>query len=201
MTAWVGDVGSNAVTIVFLHSVRPQLLLDIQIESPAQNNSVLIFTDKRPGDILQIQLFVPDAAGQDIQAFTLELALQGKTFTNFISSVSGSDWMGGSLFSGLSASDNPTLSGLFLNAAPVPMTGYLGQIDLEVTGVLSDQDKLRVTSAFLAVAGGTLQSVDVSNAELSFTPASICPGDFDDNGIVNMADFMLFGSVFGTRSW
>ena len=205
VTAWVGDVGSNAVTIEF-NAVRPspldpQLHLDTQIESPAQNNSVLIFTDKRPGDTLQIQLFVPNSAGQDIQAFTLELALRGKTFANFISSISGSDWMGGSLFSGLSASDNPTLSGLFLNAATVPMTGYLGQIDLEVTGVLSDEDTLRVTSAFLAVAGGTLQSVDVSNAELSFTPASICPGDFDDNGIVNMADFVLFGDVdvFGTR--
>ena len=206
VTAWVGDVGSNAVTIVF-NSVDPspldpQLHLDTQIESPAQNNSVLTFTDKRPGDTLQIQLFVPNSAGQDIQAFTLELALQGKTFANFIGNISGSDWMGEALFSGLSASDNPTLSGLFLNAAPVPMTGYLGQIDLEVTGLLSDEDTLRVTSAFLAVAGEGLQSVDVSNAELSFTPASICPGDFDDNGIVNMADFLLFGDVdvFGTRA-
>ncbi len=176
----------------------PQLHLDTQIESPAQNNSVLIFTDKRPGDTLQIQLFVPNAAGQNIQAFTLELALQGKTFTDFISSISGSDWTGGDLFPGTSASNLPTLSGLFLNAAPVPMTGYLGQIDLEVIGVLSDEDKLRVTSAFLAVAGGTLQSMDVSDAEVSFAP--ICPGDFDDNGIVNMADFMLFEGVFGTRS-
>lgn len=201
----------DAVTItpsavVSFNSVRPpsplpldpQLHLDTQIESPAQNNSVLIFTDKRPGDTLQIQLFVPDAAGQDIQAFTLELVLQGKTFASFISSISGSDWMGGSLFSGLSVSDNPTLSGLFLTAATVPMTGYLGQIDLMVTGVLSDKDKLRVTSAFLAVADEGLQSLDVSNAELSFAP--ICLGDFDDNGIVNMADFMLFGEVFGTRS-
>ena len=204
VTASDGTTTTDPVTIVFLNSVTSplssQLLLDTQIESPAQNNSVLIFTDKRPGDTLQIQLFVPNAAGQDIQAFALELALRGKTFAKFISSISGSDWMGGSLFSGLSASDNPTLSGLFLNAAPVPMTGYLGQIDLEVTGVLSDEDTLIVTRASLAVAGGTLQSLDVSNAELSFTPASICPGDFDDNGIVNMADFLLFGEVFGTRS-
>ncbi len=178
----------------------PQLHLDTQIESPAQNNSVLTFTDNRPGDTLHIQLFVPDAAGQDIQAFTLELALQGKTFANFISSISGSDWMGGSLFSGLSASDNPTLSGLFLNAASVLGTGYLGQIDLEVRGVLTDEDTLRVTRASLAMAGGTLQSLDVSNAELSFVPVSLCPGDFDDNGMVNMADFVLFGGVFGTRS-
>ena len=198
-----GMTTTNPVTIVFVNSVRPpplnpQLHLDTQIESPAQNNSVLIFTDKRPGDTLQIQLFVPDAAGHHIQAFTLELSLQGKTFANFISSISGSDWMGEALFSGLSSSDNPTLSGLFLNAATVPMTGYLGQIELKVSGVLSDEDKLRVTSAFLAVAGGTLQSVDVSDAELSFAP--ICPGDFDDNGMVNMADFVLFGEVFGTRS-
>ncbi len=176
------------------------LHLDTQIESPAQNNSVLTFTDNRPGDTLQIQLFVPDAAGQDIQAFALELALQGKTFDRFIGSISGSDWMEGPLFSGLSASDNPTLSGLFLNAAPVPGTGYLGQIDLEVRGVLTDEDTLIVTRASLAMAGGTLQSLDVSNAELSFVPVSLCPGDFDDNGLVNMADFVLFGGVFGTRS-
>ena len=177
-----------------------QLHLDTQIESPEQNNSVLTFTDNRPGDTLQIQLFVPDAAGQNIQAFALELALQGKTFDRFIGSISGSDWMGESLLSGLSASDNPTLSGLFLNAASVPVTGYLGQIDLEVTGVLTDEDKLRITRASLAVAGGTLQSLDVSNAELSFVPVSLCPGDFDDNEMVNMADFLLFGPVFGTRS-
>ena len=203
VTATDGTTTTAPVTIVFLNSVRPPLLdpqlhLDTQIESPAQNNSVLTFTDKRPGGTLQIQLFVPNAAGQDIQAFTLELALQGKTFANFISSISGSDWMGEALFSGLSASDNPTLSGLFLNAATVPGTGYLGQIDLELTGLLTDEDTLRVTSVFLAVAGGTLQSVDVSNAALSFEP--ICPGDFDDNGMVNMADFMLFGDVFGTQS-
>ena len=178
--------------------LNPQLHLDTQIESPAQNNSVLIFTDKRPGDTLQIQLFVPNAAGQDIQAFTLELALQGKTFADFISSISGSDLDGGYLLPGTSESDLPILTGLFLPAATVPMTGYLGQIDLKVIGVLSDADKLRVTSAFLAVAGEALQSVDVSNAELSFAP--ICPGDFDDNGMVNMADFLLFGDVFGTRS-
>ena len=176
------------------------LHLDTQIESPAQNNSVLTFTDNRPGDTLQIQLFVPDAAGQDIQAFALELALQGKTFDRFIGSISGSDWMGGPLLSGLSASDNPTLSGLFLNAASVPGTGYLGQIDLEVTGVLTDEDKLIVTRASIAVAGGALQSLAVSNAELSFMPVSLCPGDFDDNGMVNMADFVRFGDVFGTRS-
>ncbi|MCY3870895.1 MAG: leucine-rich repeat domain-containing protein [Gemmatimonadetes bacterium] len=201
-----GIVPVPVTASVTFNSVRPplgppsQLHLDTQIESPAQNNSVLIFTDKRPGDTLQIQLFVPNAAGQNIQAFTLELALQGKTFAHFISSISGSDWTGGDLFPGTSVSDNPTLSGLFLPAETVPMTGYLGQIDLKVIGVLSDQDKLRVTSAFLAVAGGTLQSVDVSNAELSFTSVYICPGDFDDNGIVNMADFLLIGEVFGTRS-
>ena len=177
-----------------------QLHLDTQIESPEQNNSVLTFTDNRPGDTLQIQLFVPDAAGQNIQAFALELALQGKTFDRFIGSISGSNWMGKSLLSGLSASDNPTLSGLFLDAASVPVTGYLGQIDLKVTGVLSDEDKLRVTRAYLAVAGGTLQSLDVSNAELSFVPVSLCPGNFDNNEMVNMADFVLFSDVFGTRS-
>ncbi len=207
-TIEITGVSSTGIAIplsekLTFNSVRPlpldpQLHLDTQIESPAQNNSVLTFTDKRPGDTLQIQLFVPNVAGQDIQAFTLELALQGKTFADFISSISGSDWTGGDLFPGTSASNLPTLSGLFLNAAPVPMTGYLGQIDLEVIGVLSDQDKLRVTSAFLAVAGGALQSMDVSDVEVSFAP--ICPGDFDDNGIVNMADFMLFEGVFGTRS-
>ena len=46
-----------------------------------------------------------------------------------------------------------------------------------------------------------VQNLDVSNAVISFTQqAAICPGDFDDNGMVNIADFLLFASVFGTSS-
>ena len=36
--------------------------------------------------------------------------------------------------------------------------------------------------------------------ESSIPQASVCPGDFDDSGEVNISDFLLFVDVFGTRS-
>lgn len=49
------------------------------------------------------------------------------------------------------------------------------------------------------------QSVDASdlllaNSAPSSAPAASCPGDFDCDGTVSLADFLVFAGVFGVRS-
>ncbi|MYK54709.1 MAG: hypothetical protein F4032_23375, partial [Gemmatimonadetes bacterium] len=177
--------------VVSFNSVLPPLHLDTEIESPAQNNNALTLPKKRLGDTIVFQLFVPDAAGQDIRAFEFELALQGKRLSNYISSNVSGSWL-----TSVESSGNLSLS---LSSVPhsVPSSGYLGQVDLEVTGALTEADTLMVTRASVAGASGT-QPLDVSSAELSF--GFLCPGDFDKNGMVNIPDFLLFVKVFGTSS-
>ena len=165
----------------------PHLYLDTQIESPAQNNSVLTLSAKRPGDTIVFQLFAPELAGQQFNTIQLELALQGKRLSNYISSSVSGGWL-----SQVSGSGNLVLSLLSISSISVPSSGYLGQIDLSVIGTLTSDDLLRVQSGNL----DGIQNLTVSNAVLTFT--SLCPGDFDNNGIVGIPDFLLFVDVFGT---
>ena len=76
---------------------------------------------------------------------------------------------------------------------------YVSQVSVQGMSpgeVTPDQDEL--TRSALP---DSVQNLDVSNAVLSFTQqAAICPGDFDGNGMVNIADFLLFTDVFGTSS-
>ena len=79
---------------------------------------------------------------------------------------------------------------------------YVSQISVQGRSpreITSDQDEL-TRSATLDGTDG-VQNLDVSNAVLSFTQqAAICPGDFDGNGEIGFADFLLFTDVFGTSS-
>ena len=79
---------------------------------------------------------------------------------------------------------------------------YVSQISVQGMSprdVAPDQDEL-TQSATLESTGG-VQNLDMSNTGLSFTQqASTCPGDFDGNGMVNIADFLLFADVFGASS-
>ena len=175
------------------------LRLDTQIENPPRNNNALELPEKKSGDTIQFQLFVPGAAGRQIQGYTVELALRGKTFGSYIDDVAGTDLTGSGLLSRVSGSGNPTLSMLSLNAVAIPANGYLGQIDLSVSRALTSSDALMVQSASTAGPGG-VQNLDVSRASLSFTATAQCPGDFDGNGMVNLSDFLAFAGGFGTRS-
>ena len=47
---------------------------------------------------------------------------------------------------------------------------------------------------------GVVQNINVSQALSVSTQAGTCPGDFDGNGSVALADFLAFARVFGTRS-
>ncbi|MXZ01127.1 S8 family serine peptidase, partial [Candidatus Poribacteria bacterium] len=170
----------------------PRLHLDTQIESPAQNNNALTLSEKKPGDTIEFQLFAPELAGQQFNTIQLELALQGKRLSNYISSSVSGGWL-----SQVSGSGNLVLSLLSISFISVPSSGYLGQIDLSVIGTLTSDDLLRVQSGNLG-SGDGIQNLTVSNAVLTFT--SLCPGDFDKNGMVGVSDFLLFVKVFGTSS-
>ncbi|MDE3256624.1 MAG: leucine-rich repeat domain-containing protein [Gemmatimonadota bacterium] len=180
-------------------SFGQQLRLDTQIETPAQNNNALELPEKQTGDTIQFQLFAPGAAGRQIQGYTVELALKGKTFASYIDRVSGTDLNGSALLSGVSASGNPTLSMLSLSAVSIPGSGYLGQVNLSVSRALASSDVLSVQRASTAGPGG-VQNLDVSKSLLTFTRAPACPGDFNGDGMVNLADFLAFAGGFGARS-
>ena len=85
---------------------------------------------------------------------------------------------------------------------PLALLVYVSQISVQGMSpreVTPDQEEL-TRSASIEGTGG-VQNLDMSNAGLSFTQqASTCPGDFDDNGMINFADFLLFVGVFGTSS-
>ena len=174
--------------MIAFNSVLPPLYLDTQIESPAQNNNVLELMGKSPGDMIQFQVFVPDAAGHQFNAFQLELSLSGKTVSDYLSVLSQQ---------GMAiqvTGNNLSLSLLSISAVTVPSNGYLDQVELSVTRALGSSDTLIVQQASL----DGQQQLNVSSAALTFR--TVCPGDFDDNGMINVADFLLFVAVFGTSS-
>ena len=171
------------------------LRLDTQIESPVQNNNVQILPEQKAGDTIQFQLFVPAGAGQSTNGYTVELDLPGKTFSSYIGNVSGTDWTGGTLIS----TGSTKLSALFVTGVSVPSTGYLGQVDLQVTRPLEGGATLIVKSLSIT-SGSDVDVLDVSNAIITFTAPATGPGDFDGNEIVNLADFLLFVAVFNKSS-
>ena len=173
------------------------LHLDTQIENPVQNNNAKTLSEQQAGDTIRFQLFVPAGGGRATNGYALELDLPGKTFSSSIGAVSGRDWTGAALIS----TGTKELSALFITGATVPSTGYLGQIELQVTQPLEDGATLIVKSMSLT-SGRDVDQLDVSNAVISFTApsASTCPGDFDGNKKVDIADFLSFVDVYGSSS-
>ena len=171
------------------------LQIDTQIESPVQNNNVQTLPEKKAGDTIQFQFFVLAGAGQSTNGYTVELDLPGKTFSSYIGNVSGMDWTGGALIS----TGSTKLSALFPTGASVPSTGYLGQIDLQVMRPLEGGATLIVKSLSIT-SGNDIDLLDVSNAAITFTASATGPGDFDGNGNIDIADFLLFVDVFGKTS-
>ena len=173
-----------------------QLHLDTQIETPAGQSNRLTISEKKAGDTIQLQLFVPMAAGKQTYGYEIELDLPGKTFSNYIGSISGKDFTGASLFS---TSDRPILSALLISTPVVPANGYLGQIDLQVINTLEAETTLIVKAASMAGLNRQQDPLDVSNAVITITVISH-PGDFDGDLDVDFADFLAFVGVFGLSS-
>ena len=171
-----------------------QLHLDTQIETPAVQNNRLIIPEQTTGDTIQIQFFVPMAADKQTYGYEIELDLPGKTFSDYIGSISGTSFTGASL---RQTSDRPVLSALLISTPAVPANGYLGQIDLQVTNTLEVETTLIVKTASMAGISGQQDSLDVSNAVITIT---IISGDFDGDLDVDFADFLAFTGVFGLSS-
>ncbi len=171
------------------------LQVDTQIETPAQNNNAKTLPEQQAGDTIRFQLFAPAGGGHSTNGYTVELDLPSKTFSSYIGTVSGRNWTG----SALTSTGSATLSALLLTGGTVPSTGYLGHIDLQVTQPLEEGATLIVKS-FVMTSGNDVDQLDVSNAMITFTATSACPGDFDDNGRVDIADFLSFVNVFGSSS-
>ena len=171
-----------------------QLHLDTQIETPAVQNNRLIIPEQTTGDTIQIQFFVPMAADKQTYGYEIELDLPGKTFSDYIGSISGTSFTGAPL---RQTSDRPVLSALLISTPAVPANGYLGQINLQVTNALEVETTLIVKTASMAGISGQQDSLDVSNAMITVT---IISGDFDGDLDVDFADFLAFTGVFGLSS-
>ena len=74
----------------------------------------------------------------------------------------------------------------------IAQTGRKGLWDMVLR-----KEWLFLVFAMLVIVG---QASDNPNADATLAPVAQCPGDFDDNGMVNIADFLLFVDVFGTSS-
>ena len=172
-----------------------QLHLDTQIETPAAQNNALTIPEQKAGDTIQLQLFVPMAAGKQTYGYEIELDLPGKTFSNYIGSISGKDFTDAALFP---TPGTPILSALLLSTPAVPATGYLGQIDLQVTNTLEAETTLIVKTASMADLNRHQDPLDVSNAMISIHISY--PGDFDGDRDVDFSDYLTFISVFGLSS-
>ena len=170
------------------------LQVDTQIESPPKNNNAHTLPEARAGDTVSFQLFVLSGAGQLTNGYELELDLPGKTFSNYIGTISGTDWNGRALLSNGPAK----LSALFISGVIVPSTGYLGQVNVQVKKTLESGKTLTVKS-LLMTSGNDVDQLNVSNAHITFAATvSGNLGDFDNNGSVNIADFLAFVNVYGT---
>ncbi len=173
-----------------------QLHLDTQIETPAAQNNKLFIPKQTAGDTIQIQLFVPTAAGKQTYGYEIELDLPGKTFSDYIGSISGTSFTDTPL---RQTPDRPVLSALLISTSAVPDNGYLGQIDLQVTNTLDAETTLIVKTALMADLNRQQSSLDVSNAVITVTIITLI-GDFDGDLDVDFADFLAFTSVFGLSS-
>ncbi len=171
-----------------------QLHLDTQIETPAVQNNRLIIPEQAAGDTIQFQLFVPMAADKQTYGYAIELDLPGKTFSDYIGSISGTSFTGASL---RQTPARPVLSALLISTPAVPTNGYLGQIELQVTNTLESETTLIVKTASMAGLSGPQSLLDVSNAVITVT---IISGDFDGDLDVDFADFLAFTGVFGLSS-
>ncbi len=170
------------------------LQVDTEIESPARNNNVQTLPEQKAGDTIQFQLFVPAGGGRSTYGYAVVLELPGKTFSSYIGNISGRDWTGATL----SNTGAVELSALHIPSVSIPSTGYLGQLDLQVRRPLEDGVTL-IVKRLEITSGNDVDMLNVSNAIISFTTTT-GPGDFDGDGTVNVADFLLFVQIFGKRS-
>ena len=173
-----------------------QLYLNTQIETPATYNNTLTIPEQKAGDTIQFQLFVPMAAGKQTYGYEIELDLPGKTFSNYIGSISGKDFTGASLFP---TPGRPILSSLLISTPLVPANGYLGQIGLQVINTLEAETTLIIKTASMAGLNRQQVLLDVSNAVITITAISHT-GDFDGDLDVDFSDFLAFTNVFGLSS-
>ncbi len=172
------------------------LHLDTQIETPTIQDNRLTIPEQAASDTIQIQLFVPMAAGKQTYGYEIELDLPGKTFSDYIGSISGTSFTNATL---RQTPDRPILSALLISTPTVPENGYLGQIDLQVTKALEAETTLIVKTASMASVSGPQSTLDVSNAVITIADITLL-GDFDGDLDVDFADFLAFTGVFGLSS-
>lgn len=173
-----------------------KLQVDTQIESPPTYNGSSTTPLLRAGETLQVQLFVPDAAGK--QTFGYNLIFDNiARFTDRFDLPTGIDWTGAPL---TQTAGEPTLTALLISLPIVPANGYLGTVTLQARQNIEEGFVLNFKEATMADPSRDNDFLDLSEAALIFTNQSGIEGlkgDFDLDGDVDFSDFLTFANNFG----
>lgn len=79
----------------------------------------------------------------------------------------------------------------------LPESGFLARVEFStVSDVTGQEFTLGIKQVTLSESVSLSDEITTTSMIL-FNP--VCPGDFDDNGTVNIADFLAFVAVFGTQ--
>ncbi len=199
-------IGSSSVQLYTL----PELGLDFISKTPTRYENLEGLAIEIV-DQVQFRLFAPTLGGVEIYGYTFYLTLDqyhpssGRSnYMSNISSLSGVDLQSNPLVV-VDESQRATISMTSPTKVKVPDSGYLGEVNIILNNALEDKD----TRLHLSLNEGnptvaTIERVHrilTWGAHIVLLPTNIsCPGDFDKNGIVNVADFLAFVDVFGARS-
>jgi hypothetical protein len=78
--------------------------------------------------------------------------------------------------------------------------GLLGTFEMEVTDAFVDSVQVTVVEVTLSLVGiGWTPQLVSSTAVITARPSETLPGDFNDDGVVDLDDFSVFADGFGTR--
>jgi hypothetical protein len=169
------------------------LQFDAEIESPEINTQVGTVPLIGPGQSVEVQLFIPGAAGDKTLGYTLEF--DEATLSLF--TITGEDFLGAQL-SG--EPDKPVLAALLIGQPTIPTNGFVGTLTFIAKSQIEEGLIIRPSFASLAGPSAEGDELDLSGAAIMFTADHYVAGlvgDLDRDGDVDFRDFLAFAVNYG----
>jgi len=173
--------------------VGASLQFDAQIESPEVNSGVSTVALLAPGQSVEVQMFISEAAGKETLGYSIEFA----EATRSLFTITGVDFTGAPL-SG--ESGKPVLSALLIGQPTIPDNGYIGTLNLIAKTQIDEGSIIRSSYASLADPSAEGDELDLSRAAILFTADHYVAGlvgDLDRDGDVDFRDFLTFAVNYG----
>jgi len=169
------------------------LQFDAEIESPEINTQVGTVPLIGPGQSVEVQLFMPEAAGEKTLGYSLEF--DEATLSLF--TVTGEDFLGAQL---RGEPDKPVLAALLIGQPTVPTDGFVGTLTFTAKSQIEEGLIIRPSFASLAGPSAEGDELDLSRAAILFTAdyyVAGVVGDLDRDGDVDFRDFLTFAVNYG----